>query len=141
MTVAMTGRRPATSLAIRDAEKAARGSLVVQSKVVEKIAAQLAAEVPGVGAPAGGPALAGGGRWPGRSASAAFPKVRATLRDGRADLDVEVALRYPEPLAETCEKLTSRLREAVPQLTGIPVERVDILASGMARDIGAGGRR
>jgi uncharacterized alkaline shock family protein YloU len=140
MTVAVAGRRSATSLAIRDAEKAARGSLVVESKVVEKVAAQLAAGVRGVGAPAGGSAVTGGRRWPGRGASA-VPRVRATLRDGRADLDVEVTLRYPEPLTETCQRLSSRLRAAVPQLTGITVERIDILASGMDRGNGAGGRR
>ncbi len=142
MTVEVTGRRRSvTSLAIHDAEKAARGSLVVGSQVVEKVAARVAAGVDGVGAPAGGTASSGGRmRWPGRAASSPAPRVRATLRDGRADLDVEVVLRYPEPVAETCERLRSRLRTAVPRLAGIPVERIDILVGEMARDI-AGERR
>lgn len=141
MIVEVTGRRSVTSLAIHDAEKATRGSLVVESRVVEKVAARVAAGVHGVGAPVGGSVLPGGRLWSGRAASATFPRVRAVLRDGRADLDVEVALRYPEPLAETCERLRSRLQAAVPQLTGVPVERIDILASGIARGIGTGGRR
>ncbi len=97
-----------------------RGRLVVAKQVVEKIAAQAAFEITGVGehrgAFAASPGLARGPR----------PTVNVQLDGSEAWLSVEVGMTYPAPLRAATDELRSHLVRRVEQLSGITVRRLDI---------------
>lgn len=115
-------------LGVHDAEKATRGGLAIAAPVVEKVASAVASGADGVGAPApsarrrGARDLAGG------------PRVSATVVGGVADLQVEVAARYPDPVALTMSGLRERLATRVPRLAGVRVRRIDISVTEVVRD-------
>lgn len=119
---------PVAGLRVRDAEKASRGRLVIAASVVEKVAAAVAVGAGGVTefSPAVRRRVA---RDPGRG-----PRVGATVVDGTADLRVEVAARYPDPVALTVSGLRDRLVSRVPRLAGVRVRRIDISVTEVLRD-------
>lgn len=120
-------RRSVPSLTVHDPAKAGRGSLTVNTKVVEKVAAQVAMS-DALGAPTS--------TLLGLRKGADFdrgPVVSARLDGHRADLSVQVALAYPTPLDQACEELRERLRTKVESLSGVPVGSVDIEVTSIAR--------
>lgn len=100
-----------------------RGRLVVAKTVVEKIAAQAAYEVTGVGGRRRDFAVAPG------ASTATRPDVQVELEGTSAWLSVQVGLVYPAPLRQAAEELRTQLTARVEQLTGITVRRVDIRVS------------
>lgn len=106
--------------------KESRGSLVVASEVVEKVAAEVAGRTDGVDVPRPSPVRrVRGGQTTG---------VRATVVDGIADLQVEVALRYPDPVERTCERLRAALADQVPRLSGVELRLIDITVVDLVAD-------
>lgn len=135
MSGGTTRRRSVPSLAVHDPEKAGRGSLTVTTAVVEKVAARIAAEPRGLGAPS---TSVFGSRSGSRADFERGPKVRAVVAGQTADLDVEVAIRYPAPVQEACDDLRRRLVEEVPRLAGVSLGTVDIVVSRVVREAEAG---
>ncbi|KJE24954.1 hypothetical protein FF36_00565 [Frankia torreyi] len=113
---------------------AAAGSLRVADRVVEKIAAVAAAEVPGVTGPPrrlsrrGGARRDGarwrrGARWRGH---ARRPRVDARLEGSTARLTMTFSVRYPNPVGETAERVRGEVRERLAALAGVRVAHLDI---------------
>lgn len=103
------------------AARRTRGKLVVAEKVLEKIAAQAAAEVAEVSGRSGGFLGIGTDADP-----AARPKVDATLSADSADLSVSVGIAYPGSIRRATAQLREHVTRTVEALTGFDVHRVDI---------------
>jgi uncharacterized alkaline shock family protein YloU len=120
------------------------GTLRVADRVVEKIAAAAAAEVPGVAGPSrrSAPRLlprAGAGRFgrarpvrhrsrgmSGRRGYARRPLVSANVQGSAARLTMAISVRYPSPVEETAGRVRALVRERVAALAGIRVIHLDI---------------
>ncbi|WCC80285.1 Asp23/Gls24 family envelope stress response protein [Cutibacterium equinum] len=124
MSAGTTRVRSVSSLAVHNREKASRGTLTVTTAVVEKVAAHVAAQSEGFGAPTS--SFFGSGS---RADFDRGPKVRAVLVGSTADLEVEVAIGYPAPVQAQCDDLRARLTEQVPKLSGVQIGTIDILVS------------
>lgn len=98
-----------------------RGTLVVAERVLEKVAAQAATEVPSVSGRSGGFLGVGSDADP-----AARPKVDATLSAESADLSLSVGIAYPGSIRRTAAELRDHVTRRVEALTGVDVRRVDI---------------
>ncbi|MDU2317496.1 MAG: Asp23/Gls24 family envelope stress response protein, partial [Cutibacterium acnes] len=110
MSAGTTRVRSVPSLAVHNREKASRGTLTVTTAVVEKVAARVAAQSEGFGAPTS--SFFGSGS---RADFDRGPKVSAVLTGRTADLEVEVAIGYPAPVQAQCDDLRARLTEQVPK--------------------------
>ncbi|MBB6174891.1 putative alkaline shock family protein YloU [Nocardiopsis mwathae] len=105
------------------AAAAERGSTTIPERVVTKIAARAASQVPGVGEV---------GRGIGRLFGAGSGPVRVAVRlSGReaertAIIRLGIAVRYPRPAATTARRVREHVADTVERLTGIRVGRVDI---------------
>ena len=104
-----------------DASLRTRGTLVVAERVLEKIAAQAATEVPEVSGRSGGFLGIGADTDP-----AARPKVDATLSAESADLAIAVGIAYPGSIRRAAAALRDHVTQRVEALTGVDVRRVDI---------------
>lgn len=98
-----------------------RGSLTIAEKAIEKIAGQIASEVPGVSGSSGG--FLGIGE---HSDEDARPKVKVQLSGLIASVHVSAGVRYPAPLRSTTERLRREIREQVSSRCGVDVRQVDI---------------
>ncbi|WP_130864749.1 Asp23/Gls24 family envelope stress response protein [Acidipropionibacterium timonense] len=127
--LALAGRRRSVpSLVVHDRGKADRGSLTVTAAVVEKVAAMVASEVDGLGAPSGGLLR----RWD-RADYDRGPVVTARLVGDVADLTVAVAVTFPTPVEPACDELRERLVTRVPRLSGVELRVVDIVVTTVSR--------
>ena len=98
-----------------------RGTLVIEKKVVEKIAGQAASEI---GASRG---RSGGLLGIGSEADAdARPKVEVELSENFADLAIEAGIAYPGSIRRASQQIRDLVSRRVQDLTGISVHRVDI---------------
>lgn len=125
--------RPETQ---RTADPAVRGRLTVAERAIEKIAGQIAAEVPGISGSAGG--FLGIGT---RSDEDARPKVRVWLSGAVASIHVSAGVRYPAPLRSTTELLRREIREKVGSRCGVDVRQVDIDIETLVASARSTGRR
>jgi uncharacterized alkaline shock family protein YloU len=99
-----------------------RGRTVIAERVLERVAAEAAAEIDGVGGPARRLlGVAVGGDEPDRRA-----KVTARITGDKATLDVQLSVVYPASVGRTTERTRSHLMRRVEDLTGLTVSRVDI---------------
>lgn len=101
------------------------GTISVDPRVVEKIAARAAGDVPD----AGGSASRGLGRsLPGGHDSSldSLPKVRADVDGSIATLSVTMSVRWPASIAGVSDAVRAAVREAVHTLTGLQITDVDI---------------
>lgn len=98
-----------------------RGRLVLAEKVVEKIAAQAAAEIGTTRGKSGG--LLGIGADPD---PAARPRVEVDLTAESADVEVAVGIAYPGSIRQTAQDIREHVTARVLELTGVPVHRVDV---------------
>ena len=115
----------------------ARGQTVLEEKVIEKIAGQVARDESVAGGSSGG--FLGIGT---HADLHARPKVSVELAGNIATLNVEVGMPYPIPLRQATEELRQRIRARVMELTGVEVRHVDIRVSWLTTAGGdAGGRR
>lgn len=103
------------------APPAQRGRTNIADKVVEKIAAQCAYEIAGVGGRGGG--FLGVGR---QADLDSRPKVSVELTGKIATLSVDLGVEYPRPIEETTQHVREILARRVGELTGVSVRQVDI---------------
>lgn len=100
---------------------AQRGSLVIADRVIEKIAAQCASELSGVGGRDRGFLGVGG-----QADLDSRPHVKVELTGSIAVLSVELGIEYPLPIEETTERVRETLTRTVSQMAGVDVRQVDI---------------
>ena len=100
---------------------AERGQLVLASAVIEKIAAQLVTDAPGVGGTRSGFMGFGGSEGFGTR-----PKVSAALSGQTAAITAHIGLAYPAHIRTVTEELRQLLMREVTRLTGVDVRQVDI---------------
>jgi uncharacterized alkaline shock family protein YloU len=101
-----------------------RGRTVLDRKVVEKIASQVASEESFAGGSSGG--FLGIGA---HSDFSARPEVTVELAGNIAALSMEIGLLYPVPLRQVTEQLRRRISERVTALTGVEVRQIDFTVS------------
>ncbi|WP_238147504.1 MULTISPECIES: Asp23/Gls24 family envelope stress response protein [Micrococcaceae] len=100
---------------------AQRGSLVIADRVVEKIAAQCASELSGVGGRERGFLGVGG-----HADLDSRPQVKVELTGSIAVLSVDLGIEYPLPIEETTERVRETLVRTVSDMAGVEVRQVDI---------------
>ncbi len=98
-----------------------RGRLVLADRVLEKIAAQAAAEVAVTAGRSGG--FLGIGA---EADASARPKVDVTLSAESADLALSVGITYPGSIRRATQEVRDHVTERVETLTGVDVRRVDV---------------
>lgn len=116
-----SGRQPAGTPSGSDVPAARRGTLRVDRRVVERIAAHAAGTVSAAGGTSGG--------FLGVGATRDFharPDVEVSLTGGTVTLGVRCGLAYPAPLRESTQQVRRHIIEEVERLTGLDVNRVDI---------------
>jgi uncharacterized alkaline shock family protein YloU len=126
-----------------------RGHTWVAPRVVETVAGRAAVEVDGVRAPSSGAAP-----LPiiGTASGQASPEDRRDARPGapsrlsgtsdRLTIGIEVALRYPEPVAALSEAVRRRVVETLDEQLGLDPARVDVVVAELWRaDAPSGGGR
>ena len=106
------------------------GRIDVESRVVEKIAAQAAIEIPDAGGAAArllGRAVPGSGHLGIRgSGLSTLPKVSADVDGQLGFLDVELSVRWPAPIGEVTEAVRQHLAQRIGELVGLHVREVNI---------------
>ncbi len=104
-----------------------QGRIDISDRVVSKIAARAAVELPNVGAAA--PRVLGlsMGSLSSRSTDLdAVPKCDATVDGDHAFLSLTVSIRWPESVPDTCRQLREHLSTRVQALTGLSVRDIDV---------------
>lgn len=101
-------------------EQGQRGHLTIADRVVQRVAVTAASEVDGVVSIGSGLDQVLGHR---------YPKADATVAGNRARITVEVAVRWPHPLAEVSADVRQRVRQRVSELVGLQVDAVDVTAA------------
>lgn len=112
------------------------GVISINDRVVEKMAAQAAAEIPDAGAAAP--------RVPGRSVTGAAalgaratsltapPKASAEVDGSIVILDLSISVRWPASVPEVTSAVREHLRSRVKELTGLTVAEVSISVTDLA---------
>jgi uncharacterized alkaline shock family protein YloU len=120
------------------AGRAELGRIKIADPVVTKIAARAAAENPDAGAATV--------RVLGRAVPGAVPGVRGTDLDAlpkttvhvdgaKAYVTLEIAVRWPAPVAEVTGQVRRHVRDRVRDLAGLEVDEVHIIVADLATDI------
>ena len=106
------------------------GRIDVEPKVVEKIAAQAAVEIPDAGGAAArllGRAMPGSGHLGIRASGLnSLPKVNASVDGQLGFLDVELSVRWPAPINRVTEEVRQHLHQRIGELVGLQVREVNI---------------
>lgn len=106
------------------------GRIDVEARVVEKIAARAAVEIPDAGGAAArllGRTVPGSGRLGLRgSGLSTLPKVSAEVDGQLGFLDVELSVRWPAPVGRVTEDVRQHLYRRIGQLVGLQVREVNI---------------
>lgn len=113
---------------------AERGRTTVSRQAVERIAARLVSECPDVAAPARHALGALIGQR--RDEAAVTARLHGTTA---VSLAVRCAVPYPRPVARSAEALRTLLMTRLPELTGLRVQRADIIVTELPAR--TGGRR
>lgn len=114
------------------------GAITIADSVVTKIAARAAAENRDAGAATA--------RVLGRAVPGAVPGVRGTDLDAlpktsvdvdgaKAYVSLEIAVRWPAPVAEVTERVRRHVQDRIRQLAGLEVDEVHIVVADLATDI------
>lgn len=110
--------------------RTALGIVTINDRVVEKIAALAAAEIPDVGGPAGrifGRAMTGAGPLGGAQASlGSLPKVSADVDGSVVVLGLSLSVRWRAPVPDVTSAVRRHVRDRVTELTGLTVTEVSI---------------
>jgi uncharacterized alkaline shock family protein YloU len=106
------------------------GMITIDDRVVEKLAAGAAAEIPDAGAAAPrimGRSVTGGGALGSRRTSlTALPKVSARVDGSVVVLNLWISVRWPTSVPEVSGAVRERVRDRVSELTGLTVAEVAI---------------
>ena len=115
------------------------GMISVADGVVAKIAARAAAENPDAGAAVArvlGRAVPGAGNLGVRRTDlSALPKTSVEVDGGKAYVTVEIAVRWPAPVAEVTRQVRRHVRDRVHDLAGLEVDEIHIVVADLATDI------
>ena len=114
------------------------GMISIADTAVTKIAARAAAENPDAGAATA--------RVMGRAVPGSVPGIRGTDLDAlpktsvdvdgsKAYVSLEIAVRWPAPVAEVTGQVRRHVQDRVRQLTGLQVDEVHIVVADLATDI------
>lgn len=105
-----------------------RGRLVLEKKVVERIAARAASEADsgGTGGESGG--FLGFGT---HSDLTARPGTTVELVGRTATISIEVTVAYPTPIRQATDAVRRRVVDRVQELTGVEVTKVDIIVTAL----------
>ncbi|WP_235921244.1 Asp23/Gls24 family envelope stress response protein [Lentzea tibetensis] len=104
-----------------------RGRLTIGARAVERIAAQAATEVDGVGGSAArmlGLAVGGEDRE-------GAVKITAHVSGDTVVLNVRLSINYPQSITRTTERARAHLTRRVEELTGLTVLRMDIVVTAL----------
>ncbi|MGI8578684.1 MAG: Asp23/Gls24 family envelope stress response protein [Nocardioidaceae bacterium] len=99
------------------ADPAQRGELVLQDKVVVRIAERAALDIRGV--------MRQSGRLS-KVTGRDLPRVSATIAGSRARIRLEVAVVWPQPLSKLAATVRDQVGQRVATLTGLQVDAVDV---------------
>jgi uncharacterized alkaline shock family protein YloU len=113
---------------------AERGTLIVEPRAVERIAAAAATEVEHIG----GAARRVLSVAVGDDAQAPRPQVDAAVDGSAVRLAVICSVAYPHPVATVTDRLRTHLVERVSSLTGLTPRSVRIAVAALTADPGRG---
>jgi uncharacterized alkaline shock family protein YloU len=106
------------------------GLISINDRVVEKMAARAAIEIPGAGAAASrflGRSMAGASALGARETSlTALPKASADVDGSRVILDLSISVRWPASVPEVSDAVREHVRARVGELAGLTVTEVSI---------------
>lgn len=105
------------------------GSLQISSEVLEKIARQAALEIEGVTAVKVLPSGSAYGRI------TSHKTVRVSMNNEVADVELGLELSYGVKIREVSEKVQENVKNAIQNMTGITVGRVDLVVAGIQADV------
>jgi uncharacterized alkaline shock family protein YloU len=106
------------------------GLISINDRVVEKMAARAAIEIPDAGAAASrflGRSMAGASALGARETSlTALPKTSADVDGSRVILDLSISVRWPASVPEVSDAVRKHVRARVGELAGLTVTEVSI---------------
>ena len=114
------------------------GRISIADGVVTKIAARAAAENPDAGAATVrvlGRAVPGAVPGVRSTDLAALPKTSVQVDGAKAYVTLELAVRWPAPVAEVTGQVRRHVRDRVRELAGLEVDEVHIVVADLATDI------
>lgn len=115
------------------------GTIRIDDRVVTKLAARVAADVPDAGGPGGrllGHSVPGAGALGLRSGNLdALPAVDADVDGGIALLSVSMSIRWPASVAAVTDQVRSAIRARLGAWTGLRVADIDVTVTGLVTDI------
>ncbi|MGF7235400.1 MAG: Asp23/Gls24 family envelope stress response protein [Frankia sp.] len=114
------------------------GRITVEDRVVTKVASRAAAEnveAGGVAARVFGATVPGLSRLGGRDTSLrSLPKTTGEVDGTRAFLSVELAVRYPAPIAEVTDVVRRAIIDRLRQYAGVEAMEVDMVVRALLTD-------
>jgi uncharacterized alkaline shock family protein YloU len=136
-----------TSTAVLPAPSGARpgpsdlGTISINERVVEKIAARAAVEIPDAGAAASrflGRSMAGASALGARQTSLTdLPKTSADVDGSRVILDLSISVRWPASVPGVSDAVREHVRSRVGELTGLIVTEVTISVTALVTQLPA----
>lgn len=115
------------------------GAITIHDRVVEKLAARAATEVPDAGAAAPrvlGRSLAAASALGMRSSDlAALPKTSARIDGAVAVVDLELSVRWPCSIRQVTEAVRERVKQRLQELTALDVAEVNIHVADLVREL------
>jgi uncharacterized alkaline shock family protein YloU len=106
------------------------GLISINDRVVEKMAARAATEIPDAGAAASrflGRSMAGASALGARETSlTALPKTSADVDGSRVIVDLSISVRWPASVPEVSDAVREHVRARVGELAGLTVTEVSI---------------
>jgi uncharacterized alkaline shock family protein YloU len=117
------------------------GMISINDRVVEKMAARAAIEVPDAGAAASrflGRSMAGASALGARQTSLTdLPKTSADVDGSRVILDMSISVRWPASVPEVSDAVREHVRSRVGELTGLTVTEVSISVTALVTQLPA----
>jgi uncharacterized alkaline shock family protein YloU len=117
------------------------GTISINDRVVEKMAARATVEIPDAGAAASrflGRSMAGASALGARQTSLTdLPKTSADVDGSRVILDLSISVRWPASVPEVSDAVREHVRSRVGELTGLIVTEVSISVTALVTQLPA----
>jgi len=117
------------------------GMISINDRVVEKMAARAAVEIPDAGAAASrflGRSMAGASALGARQTSlTALPKASADVDGSLVNLDLSISVRWPASVPEVSSAVRENVRRRVSELAGLTVSEVSISVTDLVTELPA----
>ena len=117
------------------------GMISINDRVVEKMAARAAIEIPDAGAAASrflGRSMAGASALGARQTSlTALPKASADVDGSLVNLDLSISVRWPASVPEVSSAVRENVRRRVSELAGLTVSEVSISVTALVTELPA----